>query len=81
MHCRTIGVESAARFERPAKEALVLATEPRAKRERGLFFIIPVSSQVATFELSENVAIAHVHLVAMRGVASTTASICACARY
>ena len=25
--------ESAARFERPAKQALALATEPRAKRE------------------------------------------------
>ena len=33
-HCRTIaGRESAARFERPAKQALALATEPRAKRE------------------------------------------------
>ena len=52
--------ESAARFERPAKQALALATEPRAKRERGLF--IPVSSPhgpIATFEQSENVAIAH----------------------
>ena len=47
--------ESDMRFERPAKQALVIATEPRA----GLFFVIPVSSLVATFEQSENVAIAY----------------------
>ena len=38
-----------------------------------------VSSPVATFEQSENVAIAHL-LALPRGVASATASICACAR-
>ena len=38
--------ESAAHFEKPAKQVL------------GLFFVIPVSSLVATFEQSENVAIA-----------------------
>ena len=43
---------------------------------RGEVFIIPVSSLVATFEQSENVAIAHVHLLAMKCVASATASIC-----
>ena len=68
--------ESAARSERPAKQALAPATNVCS------FNIIPVSSPVATFEQSEKVAIAHVHLVAaMRGVASATASICACARY
>ena len=54
------------------------------KREVGLFFVIPVSSLVATFEQSENVAIAGARpeqLLAMRGVVSATASICACARY
>ena len=51
--------ESAARFERPAKQTLALATEPRAKREARLFFVIPVSSPVTTLEQSENVAIAH----------------------
>ena len=62
--------ESTARFERPAKQAL--------------FFVIPVSSLVATFEQSENVAIAHLvgaACHAMRGVAFAAASICACARY
>ena len=48
---------------------------------RGLFFVIPVSSPVATFEQSENVTIAHLvgaraaacsclQLLAVRGVAS-----------
>ena len=50
--------ESPVRFERPSEQALVLATEPR---RQGLFFIIPVSSPVATFKQSKNVAIAHVH--------------------
>ena len=60
------------------KSGLALATEPLAKREaRSILF----SSPVAMFEQSENVAVAHVHLVAMRGVASATISICACARY
>ena len=59
--------KSAARFERPAKQALVLATEPRAKREARSFFVISVSSPVATFEQSENVAIAH--LVGARAIA------------
>ena len=37
---------------------------------RGLFFVIPVSSPVAMFKQSENVAIAHLEqLLAMRGVA------------
>ena len=38
-------------------------------------------SLVGPFEQSKNIAIVHVHLVAMRGVASVTASICACTRY
>ena len=39
-------------------------------------------SPVATFEQSENVAIAHiVGAASLRGVASATASICACVRY
>ena len=57
------------------------AKAPRVSKgllsRRGLF--IPVSSPVATFEQSENVAIAHL-LALPRGVASATASICACAR-
>ena len=58
--------ESATHFERPAKQALALATEPRVKREaqRGLFFVIPVSSPVTTFEQSKSVTIAHL----VRGV-------------
>ena len=57
--------ESAARFERPAKQALVLATESFEQSEgRGLFFFIPISSP---FKQSENVAI--VHLIGARGVA------------
>ena len=55
--------KSAAHFKRPAKQALALATEPQ-----GLFFIIPVSSSVATFKQSENVAIAY--LVGARATAS-----------
>ena len=42
--------------------------------------LIPISSPVALFEQSEKVAITHIHLVAVRGVASATASICACAQ-
>ena len=38
-------------------------------------------SLVAMFKQSENVTIVHVHLVAMRGVASATTFICACSRY
>ena len=53
--------ESAARFEKPAKQALAVATEPQAKRE-ARSVVIPVSSPVATFEQSENVAIAHLTL-------------------
>ena len=51
-------------FERPAKQALMLAIEPRVKRE---VRSIPVSSPVATFKQSENVAIAH--LAGARAVA------------
>ena len=37
--------ESAARFERPAKQALALATESLKRSERrGLFFVISISS-------------------------------------
>ena len=50
--------ESAARFERPAKQALALPSLERSER-RGLFFVIPVNSPVTTFEQSENVAIAY----------------------
>ena len=50
--------ESTTRFEKPAKQVLALATEPRAKREARSVLVIPVSSPVATFEQSENVAIA-----------------------
>ena len=47
-HCRTIDRrESTTRFERPAKRA------------RSVLYHIPVSSLVATFEQSANVAIAH----------------------
>ena len=85
--------ESAVRFERPAKQALALATEPRAKRETRSFFVIPVSSPVVMFKQSENIAIAH-----LVGARATTccegcglcnnwyrfkvhaASICACAQ-
>ena len=53
LHCRR---ESATRFERPAKQALALATEPRAKQEARS---VPISSPVTMFEQIENVAIAH----------------------
>ena len=93
-HCRMIGAKAPCiSRDRPAKQALALATEPRAKREARsvlqllpsgiMWLVIPVSSQVATFEQSENVAITGARpkkLLAMRGVVSVTASICACAR-
>ena len=60
-------------FKRPAKQALALATEPRAKREARSILIIPIIRPVSTFEQSENVAIAHIHLVAMRGVPGSCA--------
>ena len=46
--------KSATHFERPVKPPGLERSE-----RRGLFFIIPVSSPVATFKQSENVAIAH----------------------
>ena len=70
-HCRTIGTKV------PCISRGLLS-------RRGLFFVILVSSPVATFEQSENVAIAGTRpeqLLAMRGVVSETASICAYARY
>ena len=52
--------ESAAHFERPAMQVLALATKPRAKREaRSVCCHTYLSSLVATFKQSENVAIAH----------------------
>ena len=44
------------------RDALSNDRRERAARfeRRGLFFIIPISSLIATFEQSENVAIAHV---------------------
>ena len=60
--------ESAVRFEGSAKQALVLATKPRAKREaRSILY--------HTCQLEPE------QLLAIRGVASATTSICACARY
>ena len=57
---RTIGANAPCVSRgRLAEQALALATEPRAKREARLFFVIPVSSPVTTLEQSENVAIAH----------------------
>ena len=42
-HCRSNDRrESAASFERPAKQALALATEPRAKREARSVHTCPV---------------------------------------
>ena len=59
--------KSAVRFEMTAEQALMLATEPRAKQEARSVFVIPVNSPVATFEQSENITIAH--LVGARAVA------------
>ena len=54
--------ESATCCERPAKQALALAAEPRAKQEAR-------SVPVAMFEQSENIAIEFEQLVAVRSVA------------
>ena len=81
-------------------QALVLATEPGVKREARSIpraykpLVIPVNSPVATFEQSENVAMAH--LVGARAAACSegcglcnnryrfkvhVTSICTCAQY
>ena len=84
--------ESAASFKRPASRRWALATEPRAKREaRSVLCHIPVSSPVATFEQSENIAIAHCRAIACCegcGLCNNwyrfkvhVASICTCAQY
>ena len=53
--------ENAAHFERPAKQVLALATEPRAKREARSFLYHTRQWSGSNVEQSENVAIAHVH--------------------
>ena len=82
------------RFERPAEQALVLDTEPRARREARSVLCHTCNSLVVTFEQSENVAIAH--LIGARAAACSEgcglcnnryrfkvhlASICECALY
>ena len=65
--------ESATRFERPAKQALALATKPRAKREARsiLCHTCQWSSSDVQAEQERHTAIAHLEqLFAVRGVAS-----------